>query len=220
MNKIIFYGDTHGNNSDFFELAKNQEFNALIHLGDFGFEEDWEEFNKIVRLPNVFILPGNHDDYTTLKRLKREGNSRILGNYGLLDILGKKIFYVRGALSIDKDHRIPNISWWDDEEISFYEAEKAFGTFARWGKDIDIVISHAGPSRIAKIIVGQHNNNFFLPSLTESLLDEFLNSPFAFNWYFGHYHQSATLKLPSPSGKDRNLTCVGVNKYVEYTWED
>jgi len=115
MKKITFIGDIHGNFKRYNQLVYKSE--ASIQIGDFGFAEDWFKLiHGRINHDEHKVLPGNHENYDYLNDTIILHN---LGDYGNINFHGLDFFFVRGALSIDKDWRIPGISWWEDEELSY-----------------------------------------------------------------------------------------------------
>lgn len=102
----------------------------------------------------------------------------------------RRFLVMGGALSIDKEYRRPNISWWEKEYWTSAEKKEFLGLLER-ENDFDYVLSHTGPSRI---------NATVFTSLQYSHMPKFFDEVAALNektdglikcrqWFCGHWHQ-------------------------------
>ncbi|CZE48340.1 metallophosphoesterase family protein [Campylobacter geochelonis] len=219
---IYLCGDTHGNyeihkllNEKFISSKEFSKDDYFIILGDFGvfWKDETDEAEKnileaISKLPfTVLFIDGNHENFNRLFSFKNE--SKFKGTVGvcgenlywlkrgeIYEICGKNIFVFGGALSIDKAHRTPNLSWWKQEMPSEDEKEyaiKNIKNFMKNGKSIDIVLSHTAPnSAISRL--GYRINSSKIDS-TSIFLEHifFLAKPK--EWYFGHFHNDVEFDL-------------------------
>ena len=87
----------------------------------------------------VIYIRGNHDDPKFFDGTYNWSNIKLLPDYTVTVIEGKRILFIGGATSIDRLQRIPERSWWEGEifnldvdKLSLYEA-------------IDIVVTHTAP---------------------------------------------------------------------------
>ena len=106
-------------------------------------------------------------------------------------IENKNFLVLGGALSIDKDFRRPNISWWENEYWSEDEKELLFFALKKENK-FDYVLSHTGPSRINKTI-----SPLQIAGLSPKFFDEvaMLNEKIdcqitCRQWFCGHFHKN------------------------------
>ncbi len=63
----------------------------------------------------------------------------------IYQINGRKIFTMGGVLSIDKEWRTPDKSWWTKEVINQNDMENAWKNLAKYENSVDIVITHTCP---------------------------------------------------------------------------
>lgn len=145
-----------------------------LQLGDCGFDYtymfQWDPlFHK--------ILGGNHDNYPLLKQMPHD-----LGNFGMW----RGIFVIRGAFSIDKDHRTEGMDWWQEEELSMIEANDAIEAYA--AAKPDYVVTHDCPEQASCKMrrAGQRQ----ITSRTGQLLGRMFEIHEPKVWVFGHWHVS------------------------------
>lgn len=213
-NRLVLLGDVHGNYC-YVETQYNKithdfkKGDLIVQLGDFGFEQDWYKAESYLS-EYLRILPGNHDDYNYLKNNQPKVN---LGNFGFFKFNNKKIFYVRGAYSIDKLYRLEYEKqngikiWWPNEELSIEEADQAFELYKECKPDI--VLSHTAPYQIkSKILV----NLGFNPTqcFTSSLLSKLFSYHQPKFWYFGHFHSKEKIVY-----ENCTFVCLDINQLLE-----
>lgn len=194
MKTITVIGDMHGQNWD--EYVQFISLNAYsIQIGDFGLEkmhQSYLRFNDIMHKQHK-ILFGNHDWYPNLNC------EYSLGNFGTL--FDNKIFYIRGANSIDKHLRYSGIDWFENEQLSYTEMQSAIDLYETVKPEI--VISHTCPQ-----IVKESQFGFYDKSFTELALNEMFGIHNPRLWIFGHFHQSKVFKLCNTTFKS-----LGINEY-------
>lgn len=181
---IHLLGDIHGDYAKHDRFAKKNHF--TIQLGDFGFNFDSLKKHD----PNYHkVLGGNHDNYDLIKDVPH-----YLGDYGTFELDTSpspestypssviKIFYMRGAYSIDQYYRTIGIDWWPEEELELYAMVEAIYLYDQYKPDV--VISHSPPSFVIPHLVPVKFNS----SKTESCLDKMheLHKPALH--IFGHMH--------------------------------
>ncbi len=193
---ITFIGDVHGKFEHYLNLIKGCEYS--IQLGDFGF--DWSCLNGIDATHHK-ILGGNHDNYNECIKYPH-----YLGDYGLIHLNNLNVFFVRGALSIDRDFRREGVSWWRQEELSMRKCYEALDHY----KEVkpNIVISHACPTSIIEEVTESSN---IIISKTSQLLESMLELHCPDVWIFGHYHKTKTVLR----GKT-TFSCLGELEYINH----
>jgi len=200
---IYITGDTHGlHDSNKLNTIPASERDYIIITGDFGFlwkdEPDKREEDSLYWLhnldPDILFIDGNHENFNRLNNLPSQ--KMFKSDVGIVkdgiyhlkrgrvyQIEDKAIFTFGGALSIDKNIRQENISWWPEEIPSQQEFETAIINLKKYDFKVDYIISHTAPASITNIIV---NNTKFDP--TEGYLEEIKQRTEFKKWFFGHYH--------------------------------
>lgn len=194
---ITLIGDIHGNTSAYLDIIANTNYS--VQLGDFGFHYSRLD---VVNANHHKIIPGNHDNYN---RIGDYPYHIFQNDYGIFELNGIRFGYIRGAYSIDKVYRIPNVSWWANEEISYKSGIACINFFQYYQPNI--ILSHDCPFSIVPLIA---TNNWKLnSSRTGQLLDEVLKVAKPKCWYFGHHHQT---KIVDYCGT--RFVCVGEHDFV------
>jgi len=198
MTRYMLVGDTHGNTGFWphvFKLAKNVEADHIIQVGDFGVwpgKDGADYLNKIEKWAvkygiDVTVVPGNHDDWDHILALPEDRMIRphvkVFGKVGMIESDGVKIGCVGGAISIDREWRIPHKSYWPQEAIT----EKDVAEAMELGP-VDVLITHDSgsdlpewPGFIKDDLWSEKNRN----ALTA--IEDVLR-PTA--WVHGHYHRA------------------------------
>lgn len=157
---IAFAGDWHANTPWAIwaiEHAKDRGADVIIHTGDFGYKylksfvRGISEALERVNLPLLFI-DGNHD---YLRRIWARYPKTAQGLYQLSERLyhlprgtrwtwdGVRFLAMGGAYSVDRNHRVKGVDWWDTETIKLNQVALA----ARRGP-ADVLISHDCPEEV------------------------------------------------------------------------
>lgn len=173
--KITFLGDVHA------KIHLIPDIPNLIQVGDLGI--GFVSSLKGRKLPKNFrFIRGNHDSPEECRN-----HPCYLGDFGYIQESG--IFYVSGALSIDKHFRQPFVNWWPDEELNYQDSQKAMDLYAK--EKPSIVVSHTCPYDVAKILLGGEK----VQGNTEKLLQMMYDYHKPYLWVFGHFHMSKTLEV-------------------------
>lgn len=156
--RVGFAGDWHGDagwaRQRIFKAAKDG-VKLLVHLGDFGFWYSNVPFAQRVSDSatkygiEVWVVPGNHEDYGMLERLPVDDQGRAVAAPNVLglprghrfDIDGVHFAAIGGAVSIDRLLRAPSTSWWAAEEITDEQEALAIA-----GGRADVLLTHDAPS--------------------------------------------------------------------------
>lgn len=196
--KYRLIGDVHGKYDPYFHLCEKAEKVGMktIQVGDLGFN-----YERVVdRLDSKIhrFLKGNHDNYDV-------NVPHQLGDYGLFD---DRIFYVRGAFSIDwKERMLQNYGWWDKEELPRREWDKIIRTYMKYCPTY--VISHTAPVVVAEKVgnpnalraFGYDPDRFI--TKTSYLLQCLFEAHQPEMWFFGHFHVDKKIKI-----KDCLFVCL------------
>lgn len=172
----------------------------LIICGDFGLVWDnsneemyWRKWLASKSFTTLWI-DGNHENFNLLSEFplkeKFEGNVKEIceGVYHLergqiYKINGKTFFCMGGASSHDKEYRIPEVSWWEQELPSITEMQKALDILNQHNWEVDYVLTHCAPMSAQTFISPWYKND----CLTKFLED--IQQKLSFSkWFFGHYH--------------------------------
>lgn len=202
MDQLILLGDIHGEWRKLLAKLKTINNATIIQLGDFGMgqfsstvETEWlGKINDVCRENNIElkVFRGNHDLPGAFEKSRYVyPNVELLADYSYLNINGKSILCVGGAISVDRSDSIEDINWWKEEEIVFRP---------ELIKPVDILLTHSGPPWIGPYnkngIVGHYCK--FDTELWEELqeerrvVDEIIKLAQPKEFYCGHFHRSET----------------------------
>ena len=183
-------GDVHGEIPKLNNFINKKSPDIILQCGDFGW---WPSFpnnvDKKAKFKNtkVYFCDGNHEEHTFLEQdgLIHElcDNTFWCSRGSTLKLPdGRIVLFIGGASSTDKGYRKPGETWFQEEDITDDDMQRALEH-----DHVDIVISHTCPTKfkldIAKIFVygkiADRNRQF---------LDEILDRYVPSLWYFGHWH--------------------------------
>jgi len=178
-------GDVHGKYKRYHEIIREKDRHPYtIQLGDFGF--DYDTLKNVDPKHHVFI-GGNHDNYDKVKDYPN-----YLGDFGYtVNFNGLDFFYYRGAYSIDKMYRTIGIDWWEQEQVTVEEFEKAKQLYGSIKPDI--VLTHDCPESLTSYLLPAGNKIY--QNLTGYALQELFQIHQPKIWVFGHYHISWNMKI-------------------------
>ena len=128
------------------------------------------------------MICGNHDNpsYGDFK-----GYVGSLGDYGETNLGGLDFFFLRGARSFDRSRRIQNVDWFEDEEMTTGQMNRAFEAYA--DSHAEVFISHCAPSDIVQYYT---KNGARGDEKTTIDLQHFRDFKSPAIWFFGHYHRN------------------------------
>ncbi len=143
-----------------------------------NFVKDGKDWPAEIDAKHKFIR-GNHDDPELCRT-----HPNYLGEWGFIP--EPNMFYVSGGFSIDYERRIPNLTWWKDEQLTEKQMKQAFAAYELHRPKI--MVSHECPLSMKKDVV---TNEWKLEhdSYTEKLLQAMLEVHQPEQWIFGHHHQ-------------------------------
>ncbi len=173
---IRYIGDIHGRDDLYAKALVGAE--KSVQVGDFGF--GFVPPHHMARWPGRNLkhrmIRGNHDDPAQAE-----------AHPGFIDsgYESDGTFYVNGGYSIDRQWRIPGVSWWADEEHSQSDLKVLIEMYAMHRPRR--VVSHEGP---VAAIVNLFAPERYAPSRTSLALDQMLRIHRPAEWIFGHWHQS------------------------------
>lgn len=209
---IFVTGDTHGSGLDmnkltlksFPEQKKLTKNDYVIICGDFGLVWDksdrqayyQEELNK--KNFTTLWIDGNHENFDLINEYPVEewnGGKVHKISHSIIHLMrgqvftieGKTFFTLGGAASIDKENRLPYISWWPEEVPSGAEMREAMANLETHNWKVDYILTHECSRDIAeKLYVHQ------VDLVTDRGLKEFFDLIEDIctydRWFFGHHH--------------------------------
>ncbi len=212
---IYLTGDTHFD----YDICKltSKEFpegkcltkdDYVIVLGDFGLlwddhistrETYWKKWYDDKPWTTLFVA-GNHENYWRINNLpqvsmfgnlvgKVSDSIYHLKTNNFYNINNKKILVIGGAESIDKMHRIENISWWKEELMTFQQQEDLFEKIEKNNK-VDYVLTHTCPTSIYDKIGFNGLKN---SDPTMKILQQVKEQIKFKKWFFGHFHMDEVI---------------------------
>lgn len=227
---MIFIGDIHGNFKKLFSLINNSEVqnDTFIQVGDFGigfrpFEDEYLLLSFINEMliegnNDMYVIRGNHDNPSYFLEDKFNfSNIKFLPDFHILEINGKTILTVGGALSIDRVQRKEGVNYWKDEEFPIIIPDiKEFYT----DKPIDIVCTHSCPSFTWPFTLAQIVKDFIEidPQLEQELISERKRLDLLYekveeyngfapkHWIYGHMHKTISTEY-----KETKFQCCGID---------
>lgn len=209
---VYVTGDTHVPRDIHKFLIYEQSYkitqdDIFIVAGDFGLIWDrecsyrewcWTQWLDS-RPFTTFFCDGNHENFHRLNKF--EEVEMFGGKVGrvskkvfhlkrgeIYTIKGKKFFTFGGAQSIDKHHRIPGVSHWDEELPTHAEINYGLDNLAKHGNEVDYIITHNAP----RCVIEEHFKYPIYDKTKDPTLDFFneifYNTTFE-RWFFGHWHE-------------------------------
>lgn len=185
---IRFIGDLHGKFGAYTKLLEESPYRTH-QVGDMGVGfRRWPHGEYRANPPYDLMVEkgatfhrGNHDNPDTCaKHTQCIPDGTVHGN----------MMFVGGALSIDKDDRYPNFSWWADEELSGEKLLTLVDVFAT--AKPEIMVTHECPEMIAFLIVtagGRFDKmDPRFASRTRVAFDQMFERHQPKLWLFGHWH--------------------------------
>ena len=214
---IYITGDTHSKpeqlSSKNFPAGKNlTKSDYVIIAGDFGLlwydppdkEEIWWKRWLEEKPFTTLFIDGNHENFTRLNNLPEvEMFGNRVGKYGdsiyhlkrgnVYIIDGVKVFTFGGAISIDRQLRIPYKSWWPEELPTYTEMNHGVKQLEQHNNEVDLIITHDIPLSVFKQIF----NVMLYENIDSDPLKryfDFILENITFNkWFVGHYHEEMDL---------------------------
>lgn len=214
---IYITGDTHGD-IDYDKLLSLKEKSLsyddyLIICGDCGIcwsprllDEFLEMYNTVGC--TIIFVDGNHENFHMINEYPivefKGAKMHQIDKYiyhimrGEIMTLDNKTFLaLGGAVSTDRYLRTPNVSWWEEENITDADIDNAVFNLQKYNNKVDYVITHCVDSLTVTRKIGMKRDK-----CTEQLNIIDLICTYK-HWYFGHYHLDRQV--------DVNKTCLYQN---------
>ena len=192
----------------FFHNKKKKPINYMIVAGDFGVlwnhRPDEREHNLLGLYNNMpwitLFIDGNHENFYRIYDLPQvkmfngvvgKVTNKIyhLRRGEIYDIDGKSILTFGGAYSIDRNYRMLNVSYWEEEIPSEKERLYCLDNLEKHNNEVDIIVTHTCPNHAKNIIIKRgHNLISKFEDSTVDFLDKIHNVVKFKKWYFGHFH--------------------------------
>lgn len=172
---MYFIGDTHSVRT-VTRIMDNSTVrdDNLIHVGDFGlgFQDIEKDIKDLRQLDDylgsygntLYVIRGNHDNPIFWDRIRlympKLYNIELIPDYSIREIDGKKIFFVGGAISIDRlirKQEHPPSWWWDEKFVLNHEK---LDVLPEVTNKIDIVVTHTAPHFV-------HPTNDYVPIVND-----------------------------------------------------
>lgn len=205
MNQTYITGDLH-QSIDICKLAVHRfpiqkeldKSDVMIVCGDVGLVWDGSKedkyWQKWLNGKNftTFCCLGNHENFPLIETYPiveifgskaREIQPSVFYAISgeIYTINGKKMLFINGADSHDKEWRTEGKSWWPQEQITEAEIDNALENLTVHNFQVDYIISHTGGSEICKQLG-------FAPTVSDEKLDKILEMVDYKKHYLGHYH--------------------------------
>jgi predicted phosphodiesterase len=225
---MILLGDIHGNFQTIVNFArkhKSDEPKYLVQVGDFGvgfnseFIYDMEYLNEELRNSNItlYVIRGNHDNPNFFNGEYEWSNLKLLKDYTVMVIEGKRLLLIGGAISIDRLARKEGVSWWKDETLKFDKEllESLEG--------IDVVVTHSAPNftfpqtfnHLVMSFAAYDANLLNDLTLERELFSEMYKILSKKNnikdWFYGHFHRTT-----SETYDNTRFNLLGIDHFFNY----
>ena len=207
---IYLTGDTHIpldveklNTRSFPEQKKMTRDDYVIVLGDFGllWHEDkeyywWKRWFEEKNFTTLWI-DGNHENGNWIDSLpvsEWHGGKVHMISPNIIHLMRGQVFTIEdntfftfgGALSIDKEMRRENVTWWAREEASYAEQEEGLKNLEKYNNKVDYILTHTCPDELINIMFPEAK--YKADSVTGKYLDYISKIASYRKWYFGHWH--------------------------------
>lgn len=189
---MFIISDVHGDVSKIYKLLEKKPLHEkhVILLGDIGYgfsEFAFQQMDKLfASMPtvNFYVVQGNHDNADVM--ICSYPNVRMITTY-----TGAKVYYINskavllvpGALSYDKNMRVPGVSWWQNEQMT----DEQLSEVIELGPQVDLILTHDAPLQQYFMFFPETKT-----SMTNRALDVLLLSLIrehkSITWVHGHLH--------------------------------
>lgn len=181
-----FIGDVHGKYSQYKRILKGSP--PSIQVGDMGVGFRRMSSGDFYANPphrymsegeHLFIR-GNHDNPGECRK-----HSQWIEDGTYRD----GMMFIGGAMSIDREWRVENFSWWADEELSMAELNELVDKYILLKPRV--MVTHDCPEEVATEVARASGvNKLDYPSRTRQAFQSMWSSHSPELWIFGHWHHS------------------------------
>lgn len=228
--KVVLIGDVHGEYGKLrYDINRLHQDSYIIQVGDFGIgfykpnyyrNEAFPRLNDVLMAKNchLYAIRGNHDDPEYFKETNNPfnfSNITLLQDYSELNLLGKSILLVGGAVSVDRRFRHEGKSWWSDEVFKL----KLEHEFPYKDSQYDLVITHTRPG-VCGAFKGFNKIKDWCdqdPDLINDLIEESQLVDYLYektkpkDWVFGHFHKSELIQY-----ENTRFRCLDIDEHFLY----
>ena len=190
MTEMLLIGDIHGKWNSYAQILETHKPDRSVQLGDFGWgfnpQPVQDSINKLHHAMDTFgndnrYIRGNHDNPTECK-----SHQYCIDDATFEEDTG--IFYLGGASSIDAAWRTQGLDWWEDEELSYDELQKAIDLYET--SKPRVMLTHECPEDVIGYMAGWYKQEY--RSRTRDALGSMWSIHKPELWVFGHWHTSVT----------------------------
>ena len=214
MTKTRVIGDVHGYKYELSLTLDNlpADVSEVIQVGDmgvgFGQGDYWHEsLDEAMLNVNGSFIRGNHDSPKQCRQMSSWIPDGTVRNDWIM---------VGGAWSIDKAWRTPNVSWWEDEELSYEEFSRISDVYVQTKPRV--VITHDFPTQAANELFFAEGKPFHGKGQYKTRTASALQVMFEFHqpelWLAGHWHFDADLVVDKT-----RFVCLNELSYVDVNRE-
>lgn len=232
MSYIHLIGDVHGSYAAInVLLTYSSPGDAAIIIGDvgLGFLNPKSEIYNLTHLNNrlvkagltLYLLRGNHDNPAIWcdGRINNSfydkfSNIKLVKDFSVLEINGKRIGFVGGAISVDRTYRKEGVDWWSNEAVVQSEEIKNL-------TNLDILLTHTvadtfspfgGDTENIKGFISRDFNLLDDLRAESKLMGEYFTqvkeaSPNLKTWYYGHFHREYSTEFDGIE-----IRCLDINE--------
>jgi DNA repair exonuclease SbcCD nuclease subunit len=215
-----------------YDISRSYTDAYIIQVGDFGFgfhkpnyyKTELGDVSKTLTKNNchLYVIRGNHDDPSYFAETNNPfgfDNITVLADYSELNLLGKSILLVGGAVSVDRRFREDGKSWWSDEDFNL----KLEDQFPYKDRQYDLVVTHTRPG-VCGAFKGFDNIQYWCdqdPDLKNDLIDESQQLDYLYertkpkDWYYGHFHNSDITQY-----EDTKFRCINIDEHYLYYYNE
>jgi hypothetical protein len=232
---LVFAGDWHQNERWAWQAimsCTHREPKTILHLGDFlGFGRgDCNYFlNHVERALveaggiQLGFVDGNHENFPFLHKFPHDerGVAQLRPHIAWLprglrwEWDGMRFLALGGATSMDKVHRRPQFSWFQEEEITWAQAEEVIA-----GGPVDVVIAHDVPGGVfvPGLYMGWPEEAMRRADGHRAMLTEIATIIRPAVWIHGHFHKryNGAMAMPEIIADDgeevvRHMIAIGLD---------
>jgi hypothetical protein len=186
--KTRVIGDVHGHAFELGLILDNLPENVteVIQVGDlgvgFGQGDYWHEsLDEMLMKVNGSFIRGNHDSPAECREMRTWIPDGQIRNDWMM---------IGGAWSVDYAGRIPDVSWWADEELSYEEFNRIVDIYVQTKPRV--MITHDFPAQAAREMFFAKDKPYFSRSQHKTRTASALQVMFEFHqpelWCSGHWH--------------------------------